>query len=532
MSHAKYHDYVVIGAGPAGLQLAYYLQRAGRDFAVLEAGPQAGHFFTQYPRHRKLISVNKVYTGSQDAEMNLRWDWNSLLNDEAPEPLLFKDFSKDYFPHADTMPAYLNAFRARYALPVMFDSAVQRVEWHGEHYHVFTSQGELRCRVLVVATGVPRTYLPALPGIELAEPYSAVSVDAQQFCDQRVLIVGKGNSAFETADHLVGTAAMIHVASPNPLRMAWATHFVGDLRAVNNNLLDTYQLKSQNAVIDARILGIERDGQRYAVTFEYAHAQGEIERIVYDRVIACTGFAFDPAPYAQCLPQTCINGRFPSQSAEWESVNQRNMFFAGTLMQMRDFKKQMSGFVHGFRYNVRTLHRLLEERFHDQPYPSQPVECSARGLAQAILARVNRSSALWQQPAFLCDAIVLERSAGVARQFPELSFDLAALRHAQDEYLTVSLEYGSRKFADPFGVARIARDNSAQAQDSNFLHPVIRHYLAGALHSEHHIVEDLAAEWVEPEHTEPLQRYLDALFEPAPGALGQAAASDLVEAAK
>jgi hypothetical protein len=325
---------------------------------------------------------------------------------------------------------------------------------------------------------------------------------------------------------------MIHVASPNPLRMAWATHFVGDLRAVNNNLLDTYQLKSQNAVIDAKIAGIERDGDGYAATFEYAHAQGEVERIRYDRVIACTGFAFDPTPYEKCMPETCINGRFPRQSPEWESVNQRNMFFAGTLMQMRDFKKQMSGFVHGFRYNVRTLHHLLEERFHEQPFPSQPVECTARGLGQAILARVNRSSALWQQPAFLCDAIVMDRVTGHARQYPELSFDLAAQRHAQDEYVTVSLEYGKRKFADPFGVERIARDNTTQAQDSNFLHPVVRHYAGGVMQSEHHIVEDLAAEWIEPEHTEPLQRYLDEVFAMPVASMDMAAKAAMVEAGK
>ena len=31
-------DYLVIGAGPAGLQLGYFLARAGRDYQILEAG--------------------------------------------------------------------------------------------------------------------------------------------------------------------------------------------------------------------------------------------------------------------------------------------------------------------------------------------------------------------------------------------------------------------------------------------------------------------------------------------------------------
>ena len=37
-----HHDYIIIGAGPAGLQLGYYLQRAGRDYVILERDAQAG----------------------------------------------------------------------------------------------------------------------------------------------------------------------------------------------------------------------------------------------------------------------------------------------------------------------------------------------------------------------------------------------------------------------------------------------------------------------------------------------------------
>ena len=45
----------------------------------LEKGERPGHFFETFPRHRMLISINKVYTGYDDPVINLRWDWNSLL---------------------------------------------------------------------------------------------------------------------------------------------------------------------------------------------------------------------------------------------------------------------------------------------------------------------------------------------------------------------------------------------------------------------------------------------------------------------
>jgi len=41
-SSVIYHDYIVVGAGPAGLQLGYFFERAGRDYVILERGSQAG----------------------------------------------------------------------------------------------------------------------------------------------------------------------------------------------------------------------------------------------------------------------------------------------------------------------------------------------------------------------------------------------------------------------------------------------------------------------------------------------------------
>lgn len=33
-----HHQYCVVGAGPGGLQIAYFLQQAGRDYVVFEKG--------------------------------------------------------------------------------------------------------------------------------------------------------------------------------------------------------------------------------------------------------------------------------------------------------------------------------------------------------------------------------------------------------------------------------------------------------------------------------------------------------------
>lgn len=59
----EHFTYMIIGAGPAGLQMGYYLQQHGTSYVIFEQADQAGRFFTTYPRHRKLLSINKIYTG-------------------------------------------------------------------------------------------------------------------------------------------------------------------------------------------------------------------------------------------------------------------------------------------------------------------------------------------------------------------------------------------------------------------------------------------------------------------------------------
>jgi len=65
-----------------------------------------------------------------------------------------------------------------------------------------------------------------------------------------VLILGRGNSAFETAQGIYGVTNLVHMVSRSRIRNAYQTHYVGDLRALNNELLDTYQLKSLDGFLD------------------------------------------------------------------------------------------------------------------------------------------------------------------------------------------------------------------------------------------------------------------------------------------
>ncbi|MFI6318994.1 NAD(P)-binding domain-containing protein [Nonomuraea sp. NPDC050556] len=492
-------DYVVIGAGPAGLQLAHFLQRAGRDHVVLEAGQTPGTFYRTFPRHRQMISINKPHTGWDDDERPLRVDWNSLLSDD-PE-LRFTRYTDRYFPHADDYVRYLTDFGK--SLDIRYGCRVTNL---ARGFEITCESGEVfEASKVVVATGFGAMNIPDIPGIELTERYWDVSTDPDDFTDQRVLIIGKGNSAFETADNLVERAAIIHVAGPRSIRFAWRTHFIGHLRAVNNNFLDTYQLKTQNMVLDGDVLSIEREGSGFAVTFAYAR-RDKVVRLTYDRVITCTGFRMDTSFFAgDCRPEMTINGRLPLLTPEWESVNVPGLFFTGTLTQSRDFKKHTSAFIHGFRYGIRAMTRMFDQRFHGVEWPCR--QLAPDGWARAVLDRLNGTSALFQQFGFLCDVITPD-----GRYYEEMPVDYVPF----DDCYLITLDYGAGHDAiDPFDVPAGRAWEDDPSHEDRYLHPVVRHRRGGKTVATLHLPEDLFNEWTDDQ---PLRAFFSPA--PAPGAGG------------
>lgn len=505
-------DYLIIGAGPAGLQLAYFLEKNKRDYLILERASTAGAFFKAFPRHRMLISINKVYTGIDDTEANLRWDWNSLLCDK--ESLQFKNYSQRYFPDPDDLHRYLMDFAEAYNINVKYNTSVKKVSKIDGQFQVTDAEGNtFTGKKLVVATGLFKPYLPAIPGIELCDNYTNHNTDPEKYTDKRVLVIGKGNSAFETADNLIETASAIHICSPNSVKFAWQTHYVGNLRAVNNNFLDTYQLKSQNTVIDAQILEIERKDDQYLVHLAYSHANGQTAVVPYDHVIFCTGFAFDSTIFDEnCTPELAFNDKLPAQTHEWESANVPGLYFAGTLMQACDYRKTMSGFIHGFRHNIHALSQVFEQKYHGVPWQHENLEANPEAVLKKVITRVNSAPGMFLQPGFLGDVVTVDMDAQVAKYYEDVRMSYVSNSNFSnhEHYYTISLEYGHFT-GDPFSVER--DPDPEMGDEAAYLHPVIRKYSFDKLVAEHHIQDDLESQWYKDIYVQPALAFFKAQIE-------------------
>ncbi|KAM4881006.1 FAD-dependent oxidoreductase domain-containing protein 2 [Thomomys bottae] len=557
-----HRDYCVLGAGPAGLQMASFLQRAGRDYAVFERAPAPGSFFTRYPRHRKLISINKRFTGKANAEFNLRHDWNSLLS---PDPrLLFRHYSRAYFPDAGDMVRYLRDFAHLLGLHVLYNTTIAHVTldkdsraWNG-HYFILTDQkGQAyQCSVLLVATGLSVPNQVDFPGSELVEGYESVSTNPEDFVGQNVLILGHGNSAFETAENILGVTNFVHMLSRSRVRLSWATHYVGDVRAINNGLLDTYQLKSLDGLLESDLADLafvkDRKG-KFHITLKYfleeANASQSADsvtlpqddsdnfamRVAYDRVIRCLGWKFDFSIFNQSLRLSSgseFGKKYPLIRASYESKGSRGLFILGTASHSVDYRKSAGGFIHGFRYTVRAVHRLLEHRHHGVAWPSTQYPITQ--LTSSIVRRVNEASGLYQMFGVLADIILLNENATAfeyLEEFPvQMLPQLETLtgKKAQHGLFIINMEYG-KNFSGPDKDVFFYDRSVGHIEDawqSNFLHPVLYYYARLPTEQDvrfrpahwplprpaaiHHIVEDFLTDWTAPVgHILPLRRFLE-----------------------
>ena len=185
-------DVLVIGAGQAGLAVAYHLRRAGLRFLVVDAAVEVGAAW----RHR--------------------WDSLTLFTPAQYDALPGMAFpaAPDTYPTAAEVADYLRAYAIRFDLPVLLDTSVTRLERDGDRFAVATSRGLLHARQVVVATGPFQTPVaPAVAadlGSNVTQLHSAEYRNPSQIDAGPVMVVGAGNSGRQIALELAATHPGTH----------------------------------------------------------------------------------------------------------------------------------------------------------------------------------------------------------------------------------------------------------------------------------------------------------------------------------
>jgi cation diffusion facilitator CzcD-associated flavoprotein CzcO/acetyl esterase/lipase len=201
-------DVVVVGAGIAGLYLAYRLSRAGYRLRVFEAADDLGGtwYWNRYPGARVDVpSVDYMY--SFDPDWQRDWQWSEKYATQ-PEILRYLDHVAD---------------KHDLRRHITFSTRVRHAGWDDEAslWHVSTDAGDVSCRFVVMAAGCLSMPKPAeVDGLArfAGEVYftSRWPHEPVDFTGKRVAVIGTGSSGVQSIPVIAAEARQLVVFQRTP----------------------------------------------------------------------------------------------------------------------------------------------------------------------------------------------------------------------------------------------------------------------------------------------------------------------------
>lgn len=201
---------IIVGAGPAGLTLAFHLKKLGLDPLIVEKGNSIGESWTKMPDHLHLIS---------------QWHSNYLLKEDIGLAPANKTHSAKEFAQ------YLSDFSRKHHLKINLQTNVLDIKKEQGYFFLKTSLGELKCNVVVDCRGnFSFPWMPEYP-IEGNPPLMIHFNDfgnGKKFEGmKRICLVGKRLSAGQIITELVesdpnkeiilATRSKVHFSPPMPV---------------------------------------------------------------------------------------------------------------------------------------------------------------------------------------------------------------------------------------------------------------------------------------------------------------------------
>ena len=199
---------VIIGAGQAGLAVAYFLRRfelvPGTDFIIYDRGPSTGGAWQHRWDALKLGSAHHVNDLPGMAELGLSFDT-----------------ADRQLPARDIVAGYYRRYEQHYDLRVHRPVTVSSVFDRGADLVVQHTEGETGTRVVVNASGTwGAPFVPYYPGVNTfagRQVHTSSYVSASEFAGQSVVVVGGGTSAIGFLLELENVAASVVWATRRPV---------------------------------------------------------------------------------------------------------------------------------------------------------------------------------------------------------------------------------------------------------------------------------------------------------------------------
>jgi thioredoxin reductase len=494
------HTNIIIGAGPAGIQCAYFFKKYNIPYIILEKSDRAASFFKTFPHSGKLISINKKHVVSDNNDFRLRHDWNSLLNDDDH---LFTNYSDEFYPNREELFEYLNDFVLNNDLNVFYNKTVFKIMKDNDEYYIFIENTKeiYICNKLIIATGISQPHIPNfkynIPHIpkhyyEYETDYFKKKHNLVKYEGKNVVIIGDGNSAYEIGNILLPyTNKTLIVGKKYKNNWSISSHYAGGLRSNYFAFMDSFYLKSLNAIADFNIVDEENIIISIDEKGKYNAFNSECKFYAFenmDEIILCTGWKFNTSIFDFTID---MNNKYPQIKNNFESTSHNNLFFIGALMHSIDYKKSSGGFIHGFRYLINIFVKLNYNIPFTNCIYKMPDDITC--IVEKIMYRINNSSDLYQMFGYICDILILNTDESELVYFENM-IDSTIDTNNNFYMFYIQLQYGNS--TNDIRELPTKKTNIGYESHASFIHPVIVVKKNNILIEQIHFNEDIFAEFL------------------------------------
>ena len=321
MLEQKIYDVILIGGGQSALACGYYLRRTDLEYLILDNQENCGGAWQHGWKSLTLFSP---------AEHSSLPGW-----------LMPK--SENEFPTREEVIDYVCQYEKRYKLPVERPVEVKDVEKEADYFKIITDKSTFYSKTIISATGTwGKPFIPDVPENDKfkgKQLHSAYYQKPEDFTDQKVLIVGEGNSGAQILAEVSKLAETVWTTRKAPEFLPDDV----DGRVLFDQASAKYYAEKKGEKFDASKYNLGNivmvPSVKEARNRDVLHSKGQFKAFTesgviwengeeqsFDAVIWCTGFGF-ATNHLKNIVSTDERGKIKTEGTR--SVEEENLWLVG-----------------------------------------------------------------------------------------------------------------------------------------------------------------------------------------------------------
>lgn len=194
-------DFIIVGAAQAGLSMAYYLNKMGKEYIVVDKETEVG------------------------ASWLNRWDSLKLFTPSEFNNLPGMDFpaEKGYYPTKKDVAEYFKNYVSEFNIEVRLNTLIKQVNKKEDYFILKHQNGEIKTQNVIIATGP--FHIPYIPSFSKKIPDDVFQIHSNyyknpgQLKEGSAMVVGAGDSGFQILDEVSQTNRTTYFSGATDVRV-------------------------------------------------------------------------------------------------------------------------------------------------------------------------------------------------------------------------------------------------------------------------------------------------------------------------